>query len=89
MKKKLILLSSLILGGGLHGQNTFALANGPNAPVAGDIIPDSIMFAEASATALELAPEQFNGDFILTDLENRSYSDFPNEVVVTVYHTPW
>ena len=54
-------------------------------------MPDSITFAMSTTPALELLPdaEALGDNFFFPNLENRSYSDFPNEVVITVYHTPW
>lgn len=83
--------SVLLLGGTiLHGQDTRGDANGPNTPVPGDIIPDTVTFAMSPTPAAEIVPLVESGTFTtFTDLENRSYSDFPNEVVVTLYHAPW
>ena len=90
MKLK-IMLSGLLLGGGLlYGQNTFEEDNGPNAPVPGDIVPDMMTFAMSQTRAVDLVnTAQADNSFRVPNLENRRYSDFPNEVVVTVYHTPW
>ena len=87
------LITNFILFGGLslYGQSTFGTAEGENAPQVGDIVPDSITFAMSTTPALELLPdaEALGDNFFFPNLENRSYSDFPNEVVITVYHTPW
>ena len=80
----------LLTGSYLCGQidsNPFTTANGPNAPQVGDIIPEEITFAMSTTPAIEFLGA--SSSFLVPDLENRSYSDFPNEVVVTVYHTPW
>ena len=91
--RNLKLITNLLIFGGisLYGQGTVDTAEGENAPQVGDIVPDSITFAMSTTPALELFPEaQALGDnFFFPNLENRSYSDFPNEVVITIYHTPW
>lgn len=69
----------------LYSQSTGFLANGPNAPAIGSIVPDEVTFAYSTTPV-----SQF-GNFLqeLPNLEYVSYSAFPNEIVVTLYHTPW
>ena len=86
------LLALLCLGNFGHGQDTSGLANGDNTPIPGDIVPDSITFAMVptpAINALDIEGVDESPSFVLPELENRRYSDFPNEVVITVYHTPW
>jgi len=87
----------------LYGQgNTFNVSEGVNAPqgrsvdvqenvTPGDIVPDTITFAmDASQAPALSAQEQLEGiNFRFPELSNFSYSDFPNEVIISLYHTPW
>jgi len=84
-------LALLFLGNISYGQDTFDVANGDDRPLPGDIVPDNISFAMVPGPAVNTLqlPGSSSFSFILPELENRSYSDFPNEVVITVYHTPW
>jgi len=91
MKFRRHLFGFFLLVTPLFGQNTSGSANGPNAPFEGTIVPDSVQFAMSTLPQNELisarASQGFS--FLLPNLEDRSYSDFPNEVVLTVYFTPW
>lgn len=91
MNLKNSLLGILLTGTALFGQddNPGTTPNGPNAPQIGDIIPETIGFAMSPTPAANFFAFANNSSFLLPDLENRLYSDFPNEVVITVYHTPW
>ena len=92
MKTLKFIANLMMLGGlSLHGQNTFNTAEGENAPQPGDIVPDTVTFAMSATPARALLPlaQDLGSNFFLPNLENRSYSDFPNEVVITIYHTPW
>ena len=81
----------LLLCGPLSGQNTLSDANGPNTPQVGDIVPDSVTFAMSTSSRAELINARMaqGGSFSLPNLVTQSYSDFPNEILATVYHTPW
>ena len=87
MKKIVLILWSLLLGNVLYGQSFFDVANGENAPPLGTIIPEEVTFA-MSPTPVNDFQGSIGGAFF-SDLELRSYADFPNEVVVTLYFTPW
>ena len=87
------LFGLILLTTPLFGQ-TSGLADGPNAPLAGTIVPDSIQFLMSTSTEEELTQvaiqaNQSGSDLFLPNVESRSYSDFPNEVVLTLYFTPW
>lgn len=91
MNLKLSLLGFLLTGSALLGQdsNAFTTASGPNAPQVGDTVPETMGFAMSPTPAENFVNSGNDNSFVLPNLENRLYSDFPNEVVVTVYHTPW
>ena len=91
MKPTPYLFALLLLCGPLSGQNTLLEANGPNAPQVGDIVPDSVTFAMSTSSQAELinARSAQGSSFNLPNLVTQSYSDFPNEILATVYHTPW
>ena len=61
------------------------VVNGPNAPAVGTIVPEEITFAYSTTPVAEFG----NQIQELPNLRYVSYSDFPNEVVVTLYHAPW
>ena len=81
----------LLLCGPLSGQDTEFAANGPNTPQVGDIVPDSVTFAMSTSSRAELINARIaqGSSFSLPNLVTQSYSDFPNEILATVYHTPW
>ena len=87
------MICSLFVGGvSLYGQNpTFDLAEGPNAPQVGSIVPDTVTFSMSTTPSIDLLPlvDSLYSDFRFPNLETRHYSDFPDEVVITLYHTPW
>ena len=82
MKIKTCLTSLLLCGGWLSGQTA-------SPPLPGSIIPDTMTFAMSTFATQQFLPPNPYDNFLIPGLENRSYSDFPNEVVATVYHTPW
>lgn len=83
-KKTLLMLGFLVVGTSpLFSQGN--VANGPNAPAVGSIVPDEIIFGYATTPVADFG----NQISSLPALNYVSYSDFPNEVVITVYHTPW
>ena len=83
MKMKTCLTSLLLCGGWLSGQTA-------SPPLPGSIIPDTMTFAMSTFATQQFPPADLIPDnALIPGLENRSYSDFPNEVVATVYHTPW
>lgn len=81
----------LLLASPLTAQSTLQLASGPDAPQVGDIVPDTVTFAMSTSSIQSLIIGRIYEDnnFFLPNLEDRSYSDFPNEILATVYHTPW
>ncbi len=90
MKK--ILLYSFFLGGAVaHGQQFLNVANGPNAPEVGTIVPDEVTYAMSDIPASDLLTQAGaeGNTFRFPALREVSYSDFENEIVATVYHTPW
>ena len=70
---------------------SYGQAFGPNTPPVGSIVPDSMTFSMSSTSPAELnnlvSANVYGFEF--SDLETKRYSDFPNEVVVTLYFTPW
>lgn len=77
-----------------HGQAFANVANGPDAPAVGTIVPDDVTFLVADAASDVLAEQARQANlsgqnYLFPDLRRVSYSDFENEVVVTLYHTPW
>lgn len=86
MKFPLLLPSLLaISAGSAFSQSTIFSANGPNAPALGSIVPEAVTFAVSSTPVSSFG----NSLQELTNLEYFSYGDFPDEVVITLFHTPW
>lgn len=86
MKSPLLLMGLVgICASPLYSQNTSNTATGPNAPAIGSIVPEEVTFALSPTPVSEFG----NSLREFTDLQYVSYSDFPDEVVITLYHTPW
>lgn len=102
MKRTIKYLGLLFAGSLQINAQTLSLADGPNAPQArqigengaitpGVIVPERIGFSlsdsEPSALLPQVDSQGFN--FRLTDRTQFNYGDFPGEIVLSVYHTPW